>query len=232
MIVSSDKEYVETKLIRQGKKKIKKDFVALVDWIQQNYEIKPINIYYEYDKLISKPRLMVILEYEKEEKRFLKDTLFPKPEIAQNILSQFKILYGSTENYERKFPWINNYQIKDFSLDKLFVIFKNFENIAKKEATSKIPQEKIEKLEKKLKIKDLWKIFKFWYIPTFFFYTDKQIEEYSKKGVEKYLTDCYFDLLKKYDEFDYIKREDFKIKLDSKENFDKNYQSNWFYYTR
>lgn len=39
-----------------------------------------------------------------------------------------------------------------------------------------------------------------------------------------------FDILKQYDIFKYFERRTFKISLDSKENFDKNYQSNWYYY--
>ncbi len=40
----------------------------------------------------------------------------------------------------------------------------------------------------------------------------------------------YFNILKKYDEFDYIKMEDFSIAFDSKENLDKNYKGNWYFY--
>lgn len=35
---------------------------------------------------------------------------------------------------------------------------------------------------------------------------------------------------KAYNEFRYFKREEFNINLDSKENFDHNYEGNWFYY--
>jgi hypothetical protein len=38
--------------------------------------------------------------------------------------------------------------------------------------------------------------------------------------------------IKKYDEFGYIDRAKFTISIDSKENFDCTYQSNWFAYDR
>ena len=40
----------------------------------------------------------------------------------------------------------------------------------------------------------------------------------------------YFELLKEYDEFEYFKQDSFLIYLDSKENFDNNYEGDWHYY--
>jgi len=215
MIISDDKEYIESKLIKQGKSKIRKEFTQFINWIYEEYEIKPLNVTYEIIELTNRPRIMIILEFEQEKNKFLRDRFFPDKEKEKNIHS-----------------WLVNNLAPNFNLDNLFIVFSDFESIAKQEATSKIPTQMIEELEEELNLKDLWKIFKFWYIPTFFFYKDNQIEEYSKNGIEKYLANCYFDLLKEFDEFDYIKREDFKIKLDSKENFDKNYNGSWFAYTR
>ena len=36
--------------------------------------------------------------------------------------------------------------------------------------------------------------------------------------------------LKEYDEFNVVKSEEFILRFDSKENFDNNYESNWYYY--
>jgi hypothetical protein len=41
MIVPSDIDYKETKLIKQGKRSLNKDFKELADWI--NYQIQPIS---------------------------------------------------------------------------------------------------------------------------------------------------------------------------------------------
>ena len=56
------------------------------------------------------------------------------------------------------------------------------------------------------------------------FHSTQQSEE------RKDWTKAYFKLLEPYDEFSYFKQDQFKIGLDSKENFDQNYQSNWQYY--
>ena len=43
-------------------------------------------------------------------------------------------------------------------------------------------------------------------------------------------SEMYLDLLNRYDEFGFFTKENFHIKLDSKENFDNNFNSNWYYY--
>lgn len=40
----------------------------------------------------------------------------------------------------------------------------------------------------------------------------------------------YLDLLNRYDEFGFFTKENFHVEIDSKENFDNNFNSNWYYY--
>jgi hypothetical protein len=56
------------------------------------------------------------------------------------------------------------------------------------------------------------------------------VAENSNNGMKKFLAEKYFEILKPYDEFNYFKKETFSVNLDSKENFDNNYESNWYYY--
>jgi hypothetical protein len=112
------------------------------------------------------------------------------------------------------------------------VIFTSFEPVNKEEVNSSIPEGVVQNLKTEFAFNDLWKIYRQFSGTTFFLYTDKQVEESSNNGTKKYFTEKYFNLLKVYDEFDYFNRETYSIILDSKENFDKNYQSNWFYYSR
>jgi hypothetical protein len=119
-----------------------------------------------------------------------------------------------------------------YNTRNVLVIFDAFEPIAKEEANQRVPEEKIQELKSKLNIKDLWEISRFFSRTTFFFYTDEQVEESTRNGIKERLAEEYYKLVKYYDDFDYINKQDFSISLDSKENFDKNYDSNWFYYYR
>src|SRR5580698_10026471 len=73
MIVPSDKDYKETKLIKQGKAFINPDFKSLAEWIANNYKINVLNIYYDittgaYNKRF--PRLNITFENREEELKF------------------------------------------------------------------------------------------------------------------------------------------------------------------
>jgi len=56
---------------------------------------------------------------------------------------------------------------------------------------------------------------------TFFLYTDQQVKQYEGSDTIKQWFSDFFDILEEYNEFKYFNREEFKICLDCKENFDK-----------
>lgn len=105
-----------------------------------------------------------------------------------------------------------------------------FEPIAKTEANERIPQDKVMQLKSELNCKNLWEISRCFSGTTFFVYTDEQVKHYEISKTRKIWAEKYFDLLEPFNEFSYFKRDTFNIDLDSKENFDKNYESNWYYY--
>ena len=87
-------------------------------------------------------------------------------------------------------------------------------------------------MKHELNSKNIWEIYREFETTTFFFYTDKQLEQYLTDGTTEFLKKKYLDLLKKYDEFGYFNESIDFLNFDSKENFDQTYQSNWFYYSR
>lgn len=119
---------------------------------------------------------------------------------------------------------------KDYKVDNVWVIYSAFEPIARIDANESVPQEKIKQLLKELDNQDIWEISKGFSTATFFVYTEEQVKRYEFSETRKMWADRYFDLLAPYNEFGYFKRDLFNIYLDSKENFDKNYSSNWYYY--
>jgi hypothetical protein len=56
------------------------------------------------------------------------------------------------------------------------------------------------------------------------------LKRYENSPLKKEWADKYFEILNVYDKFGYFKRDTFEIDLDSKENFDKNYNGSWWYY--
>ena len=110
------------------------------------------------------------------------------------------------------------------------MIYGDFESIARIEANESVPEQKVKELKTKLDNNDIWEISRAFSGTTIFLHTDEQVKKYENSVEHKRWTDKYFELLSQYDEFGYFKREFFSIYLDSKENFDNNYESNWYYY--
>jgi len=219
MIMQSDKEYKATKRIMLGEATMNPDFINLANFIDQTFGVKPINIIYDMMDDGKRPRLNICFEFEHEEQIFKKkDRLgnFDK-EMQKTIADRFR------EALREK---------KKYKVDNIWVCYSAFEPLAKIEANEKVSQDKIMQLKKELNEKDLWEISKCFSQITFFLYTDLQVKQFEHNDVRKLWADKYFDLLEAYNEFGYFKREEFNINLDSKENFDHNYDGNWFYYYR
>lgn len=235
MVTYSDKDYKETKLIKQGKRRMNPDFADFVDWINKAFNVSVINIFYDImDTKDKTPCLSIILEYERDELKFRHGYLGNYDNIKRQVVTKkFKELLNQ-ETKEMSFfdKLLRRLTISKYNLDNLFIIFTSFEPLAKAEANCLIPESKVTALRRELALNDLWQIYREYSGTTFFFYLEEHVNKYAKNGVKEKLSKKYFDLLKQYDEFGYFKEDTFSIMLDSKENFDENYKSNWFYYSR
>ncbi len=218
MITPSDKEYTETKQIMLGQKTMEPEFVPLTAWIDKTYDVKVINIIYDtFYK--DNPRVQICFEFEKEKNKFLtKETSYFNKNKQNAIAEKFKELIKA-QSLEDK-----------YQTDNIFVIYGAFEPIAKDEVGSQISKEQQDEFIKSFHNEDIWTISMFFTVPTFFMYTDAKVKAYDKPETKKVWADRFYDLIKPFDEFNYFKREDIRVYLDSKENFDKNYNSNWYYY--
>jgi hypothetical protein len=234
MIVSTDLDYLDAKLIKQGTKQLDPILKELADWIYQKFDTPVLNIYYDkIDTDKNRPRLSIIFEYYYNVEKF-RDYIGNYDTQKQNLIAdQFRRILRSQPNSSRSFfDRLFSKSQTSFDTDRLLVIFTAFEPIAREEVNHKIPQTEIDKLKQELAAKNIWEIYREFATTTYFFYTDKQIEDYKGDGTIDTMRKQYFELLKKYDEFDYIKPDTHFLSFDSKENFDKNFESNWFWYSR
>ena len=234
MTTSSDKEYKQTKKIKLGLTKMNQDFVELAQFIDETFNVKTLNIIYDVIDKGTRPRLGIILEFGKDKSGFSEQNGFgnydsSKQKIIAEKFKKIAIEKGFVKN-QNLFEMIFTKNTDKYKTDNILVYYSAFEPIAKEEASRKITQEEVNQLKIDLKCQELWEISSFFYYTTFFLYTDEQVKKYENSETKKVWTKKYFDLIKPNDEFGYIKQENFGISLDSKENFDNNYQSNWYYY--
>jgi len=233
MILPSDKEYTQTKRIILGTERMRPEFVPLAEWIDKTFDVRTINIV--YDTLDNKtPRIQICFEYEKEKNKFFTHDISYFDKSKQKVIGQkfSKIIkhQGLSKNNSSISNIFGLNKNGIYLTDNVFVIYGAFEPVAKLEATYKITQKKTEEFIKSFNNKDIWTISIGFTIPTFFVFTDEKVKEYEKREIKSAWADKYYDFVKPFDEFNYFKRTDIQVYIDSKENFDKNYESNWYYY--
>jgi hypothetical protein len=219
MIISSDKEYIDTKRFKRGEVKLEKPYSDLASWIEEKYDVNVLNVIYDIALPVRRPRLQVCVESQDDCDSFRSADDFNFDDTKQKqIIDQFAHLVRMPSH--------------SIDIEKLFVVFSAFEPIAREEANGKIDESEIESLKSSLGNKELWKIRRSFGGVTFFFYTVNQANTAKKSDLLKTYSSAYFELIKKYDEFNYLTSDNFYVSFDSKENFDKNYKGSWFAYDR
>lgn len=229
----SDKDYKETKQIMLGKKAIKPEFKPLAEWIDKTYGVKTINIFYDTIDKGTRPRLEICFEYPREKAVFNGPNGFNFDLVKQKTIGKkFKetLVEQGLIQENGFFEMFKKSATSKYKTENIWVIYGDFESIARIEANESVPEEKVKALKKELNNQDVWEIIKAFSGTTIFLYTDEQVKKYENSEEHKIWTDKYFELLCRYDQFGYFKREIFSVYLDSKENFDNNYESNWYYY--
>jgi hypothetical protein len=233
MVSPFEKEYKLSKLIKRGEASMPEEFLPLADWIDKTYDVKTLNIIYDYmDKGISSPRLWIIFEYENDKEKFYTDNGLNLDRNKQKeIAAGFKAVISRLEN-KRAHGFVNlfNKKAPHYQADNLWVCFHVFEPYVKAEANEHVTEMQLKQLETEMENNELWSIVKSFSTAVCFFYTDEQVRKNESNGIKEELSAKYLNILKHYDEFNYFNKDNFSIILDSKENFDENYQSNWYYY--
>jgi hypothetical protein len=220
MIVPEDKDYRDTKRIKAGGLPLPPMFQELAHWISQRYGVYALNIILDTIEPGHRPRLSVIFEYAADAQRFRKPPNFVNfdPDKQTEIREAFVSIAGES--------------LSSDTVSRLFVTFSAFEPVARMEANARVADSAIEKLMSTVNCPDLWKIRKGLQNVTFFFYTDAQARANEGAGSSDRFEEAYAKLTAAYDEFGYLAKRPILVQLDSKENFESFYRSNWFYYDR
>ena len=159
MIIPSDKEYILTKRIKKGNSTMNSDFVSLAEWIDNEYEVRTLNILYDTIDGGKTPRLEIIFEYNSDKEKFndSRHLGFDKEKQASIGRAFERIIKNQIQS--------DGKGLRDkYMTQNVWVIYSAFEPIAKIEANGNIPQDKIADLKYKLRNKDIWEISKAFYL--------------------------------------------------------------------
>lgn len=193
-----------------GKIRIPGHLQPLASWIKKKYGTMPLWFTEDYIDSGGRPRLNVIFEWKKEEGLFY------------NVSN-----YGSFNQHKQK-ATAKKYEELSPDRKNVLVIYGNFEYSACNAANNKISKE--ERASIIQQYPEIWEIQPFTVYTSVFFFTGKQLKDAEQSGLQQKIREAYYKLLQQYDEFGYYSLENYSLYFDSKENFDTNYQSNWYYY--
>lgn len=220
MVLLDDDIYKETKEIISGKRKKSPLLIELSEWFSLRYSVKVLNI--QFSKLTGpnedRFRLYVIIENSEDYQKMYVSPSQPNEVCQGQIALEFRRLalkHGFTD---------------EANLKNLFVIYNDFSEEARTEANWKAAKEVETQIKKQYPV--VWAVESMFSSSVVFYYSDADIAVNENNGLSQAITDTYYSILKKYDEFHYFTRENISLKFDSKENLDKNYQGSLFYYTR
>lgn len=218
MITPLDEDYQQTKRLKKSGAPLESPFKELAGWISAEYRVCVLNVVYDTVDPDDIPRLSVILETQEDAMKFQHSAPggFNKVD-QQRVRECFETI-------------LNKQDDRRFNVEGLFVVFESFERVARIEANESVTQNELDQLKAKLNNKDLWEISRLFDTVTFFFYTDAQVRHYEAAGLREAYAREYARLVQPHDEFGYLQRRGVLAYFDSKENFDTNYQSNWYYY--
>ena len=183
------------------------EFQHLIDWIKSEFDIVVYNVIYDTMRFKDKTLLNIILKREDDQEEFHK-----KVGVEENskVTSYFESYYRDSDKYNSQGIHVDT---ETFESAYKFRLSKNL-GLAKDYLIKKYSE--------------IWHIDLFIYTFFTFTYKDEQIEQFKQQINE--LSEQIYEILKPFDEFNFLEISDIKIHLDSKENFDRNYDGNWLRY--
>ena len=233
-IMPTDRGYQLAKRIKQGTAQLDPTFDAFVERFTARYGIPLLTIGLDS---IDRPRgegkqarLAVVLERSQQYQSFLTSP-FNYDKAKQNEIAHLLTTSVSARTLREQFDLPRRPFSPGPTAEDIFVCFQDFEKVATDEVHDLAVDAELDRFESSLAIGDqFWCTQRFTGPPIVFVHTDEQADALRASAIRDTWADTYYEIAKRYDEFGYLDRSEVAIMVDSKENFDSNYASNWYYY--
>lgn len=219
MITNLDPEYKDTLEVKRKEKKLPEISQRLISWINKEYEVQAINIYFDKNIPDDRPRIQVIFDNAEDKAKFLENGIGnylreKQKSISVQYIELVKEL-GLKESHQT---------------DNVFVCYSEFSSINKSNIYNSVPKDRLGELFEKYKNQHVWQIQVYGSGLIVFFYTNNEKNNPDNDTMIENLQNEYFSLIKPFDEFGYLSKT--WVKKESKEDFDNIYEGNWFYWSR
>lgn len=230
---STDPDHDELRLIKRGEKQIDPVFDQFVAEFQQAFGIVPLALATDLLPATrvtnARPRLGVVLERTAEQLAFRSPDTVNYDQAKQADVARIVARSVPATDLSRLFGVAAEPDV-DWAAD-LFVHFTEFESTAKSTAHASIRGAELDRFVAGLGLGDqFWCTQRYSGPPVVFVHTDAQAAVLRDSEMLERWADLYFALVKAHDEFGYLSRDEIVIRVDSKETFDRDYQSSSYYY--
>jgi len=193
----------------------------LRDWIHDELDVSVVHIVFDHIDIgppAGRSRLNIILETDADYDSWKTDVVTIRPDVERRVKSQFtKLAKTEPDTYDT---------------DDVLLTLDNFSDECLGRACSTFLKTDADRIAKDFVAVPIWKIDGFSRDLVVFLKTAKDIRLNTDNGTCATISDRCFDAVKPHDEFGYLSDNSFRLKFDSKENLDKNYNGNLFYYWR
>jgi len=216
--ILDDNLYEETKNIVLGKTEKSPLLIEFSDWFLSTYSVRILNIHLEQSKRL----LSIIIENADGYRKMFHEPYHVPHKIEEyvpQIVGEFNKLVSKCQS------------ASESQFAGMFVNYYDFSQETKTDVNKKAIREANTKLKEKYSM--IWEVARYGDSgPVIFYYFDREIKENEVNGISETIAIDYLSILRKYDELNFVTRENLDIKFDSKEKVDLNCQGNLFLYFR
>lgn len=223
MYSPTDRTYKSTKKIIAGDKKLSPELIELQGWIKSDLGLNVLAIFFRTPGKKDGPQLHIILETLKEYNAVC-DSYGYNAKIQEKISDRFLEILKVTNHQPLPLPFCGKLNGKN-----LWICYSNFNTIAIEEAVGKVSSKDLRRLIKERERNNVWTIQGFGFGLVVMYNSDQDVHQNKKNGISKDISEDLKKLIMPHDEYGYCAT-GLDISFDSKENFDNNYESNWYYY--
>ena len=214
--------------VKRGEAALPQRWAPFVAAFRRRFGIGPMWV--ELDEVSTsgrRSRLTVVLERTAEDAEFSPRAFTPNRSAERSVRRLLQRTYPSL----RRSGGLTGVLSGPVDFYSLFVVFADFERLAIEQAHTAVTPREVKGLEERLNLGDrFWCTSRFWGPPVVFVFTESEAAHLRDSGETVRFADLWYAAAKGHDEFGYLSRDAVSVRVDSKENFDLNYASNWYYY--
>jgi len=212
-----EKLYLQTRSLKRGQSSLDPVLAGVCQRVYDRLGVRPLNLLYDRNDIgpnKGKPRLNVIFDTNEDYYHVHKNWLVMRSAAKKVILQE----------------WAERSHGETHETADVHLISDCFAAAAISRASEMMRTNHEIELLHCFANENVWAIHGVGWATVVFFDTELSKDNAAKSGVTQTIESACYKLLKTYDEFDYLSREQFGVNFDSKEVLDRDFEGNLYYY--